>query len=398
MSSVFTPAAGSQDVSHGFSQRAPRTRRLVLVGGGHAHVEVLRLAAREPFGGELVLVSPYPEHYYTGMLPAQLRGAIPDDALTLDLRALCVEANARFVQSTATRIEAARDSVVVHTAGEPVTGDVCSLDIGSEAAGMNVPGVREFALTVRPMGRWRALLNLTREVMRSGAGAPFSLAVVGGGAGGVELMLALVARANSAGQRVTSTLITAGDDICENLGPRFAARARRVLKARGVTVITGQPVVSVAADHLLLANGTRVESALTLWVTGAAASSLMRESGLPVDDDGFLRVDATLRAVDGVAVFGAGDCITLVESPWTEKAGVYAIREAPVLAHNLRAVLRSPPGEPRLFEAQEHALAILDTSDGKALLYWRGWSVYSAWALKLKRWIDRRWVEKYRVR
>jgi selenide,water dikinase len=398
MTSVFTPAAGSQDVSHGFSQRAPRTRRLVLVGGGHAHVEVLRLAAREPFVGELVLVSPYPEHYYTGMLPAQLRGAISDAALTLDLRALCVEANARFVQSAATRIEAARDSVVVHTAGEPVTGDVCSLDIGSEAAGMHVPGVREFALTVRPIGRWRALLNLTREVMRSGAGAPFSLAVVGGGAGGVELMLALAARAGSAGQRVTCTLITASDDICENLGPRVAARARQVLRSRGVTVITGQPVIAVAADHLTLANGTRIESALTLWVTGAAASPLMRESGLPVDDDGFLRVDASLRAVDGVAVFGAGDCITLVESPLAEKASAYAIREAPVLANNLRAVLRSPPGEPRLFEAPEHVLAILDTSDEKALLYWRGWSIHSAWALTLKRWIDRRWVERYRIR
>jgi selenide,water dikinase len=370
----------------------------VLVGGGHAHVEVLRLAAREPMGGELTLVSPFPEHYYTGMLPAQLRGSIPDAALSLDLRALCLDANARFVQASATRIEATRDAVVVHTAGEPVTGDVCSLDIGSEAAGMDVPGVREFAFTVRPMARWRALVNLVREVMRSGAGAPFSVSVVGGGAGGVELMLALVARAKQAGQNMSCTMIAASDNLVENMGPRLAARARAVLQERGVAVLTGQPVVSVHADHVLLADGTRVESALTLWVTGAAAPSLLRASGLPVDDEGFLRVDATLRAVDGVAVFGAGDCITLAESPWTEKSGVYAIREAPILAANLRAVLRTPPGEPQLYEAQEHALAILDTSDGKALLYWRGWSSYSEWALKLKRRIDTRWVERYRVR
>lgn len=376
----------------------PRTRRLVLVGGGHAHVEVLRQAAREPFGGELVLVSPYPEHYYTGMLPAQLRGSIPDATLTLDLRALCLDANARLVLATALRIEAARDAVVVHTVGEPVTGDVCSLDIGSDAAGMDTPGVREFAFTVRPMARWRALVNLVREVMRSGAGAPFALSVVGGGAGGVELMLALVARAQAAGQNVACTLITSSDDIVENMGPRFAGRARAVLTARGVTVRTGQRVTSVAADHVMLADGTRVESALTLWVTGATAPSLLRSSGLPVDNDGFLRVDATLRAVNGLAVFGAGDCITLVESPWVEKSGVYAIREAPVLAANLRAVLRIPAGEPRLFEAQEHTLAILDTGDGKALLYWRGWSCHAAWALKLKRWIDTRWVERYRVR
>ncbi len=376
----------------------PRTRRLILVGGGHAHVEVLRAAARAPFGSDIVLVSPYPEQYYTGMLPAMLRGAVPDTALSVDLRALCTEANARFVEANAIRVDAARDSVVVHTASEPVTGDVCSLDIGSLSSGMDVPGVREHAFTVRPQGRWRALVSLLGEVMRAGASAPFTCSVVGGGAAGVELALAIVERARRAGQNVQCTLITSGSELLEDMGPRFAARASTVVTGRGIRIVTGRSAVSVTADRVMLDDGTHVDSALTVWVAGASAPPLLRASGLPVDGEGFLRVDATLRAVNGIAVFGAGDCVSLVESPWAAKSGVYAVRAAPILAGNLRAVMQSPPREPRLFEAQTSALQILDTSDGKALLYWRGWSSYSKWALDLKQRIDTRWVNRYKVR
>lgn len=376
----------------------PRTRRLVLVGGGHAHVEVLRAAARQPFGCDIVLVSPYPELYYTGMLPAQLRGGLTDRALSVDLRALCNEANVRFVEAFATRIDGARDGVVVHTASEPVTGDVCSIDIGSVASGMDVPGVRAHAFTVRPQARWRALVSLLGEVTRAGASAPFTCCVVGGGAAGVELALAIVARGRATGQNVECTLVTSGSELLEDMGPRFAARAAAILHARGVRVLPGKRVMRVDTDHVMLDDDTRVPSALTVWTAGSAAPPILRDSDLPVDAEGFLRVDASLRAVTGIAVFGAGDCVSLVESPWAAKSGAYAVRSAPVLAANLRAVMQSPPREPRLYDAQQSALQILDTSDGKALLYWRGWSSYSGWALTLKRRIDERWVRRYSLK
>jgi selenide,water dikinase len=221
--------------------------------------------------------------------------------------------------------------------------------------------------------------------------------VVGGGAGSVEIMLALIARARGAGQNVNATLVCGSDELTEDLGPRFASRARGVLESRGVKVLTGQRVTTVAADHVVLADGTRIDSALTVWVTGPAAPVLLRKSGLPVDEDGYLRVDATLRAVNGDAVFGSGDCVTLVESPWAAKSLVHARGAAPVLANNLRNVLRGPAGEPKLYDAPQHALSILDTSDGKALLYWQGWTVYTKWAMTLKRWLDSRRMQRYRV-
>ncbi len=375
----------------------PRTRRLILVGGGHAHVEVLRSAARESFGNRIILVSPEPIQLYSGMMPSQLRGSIAEIDLSIDLRDLCARAGARFIETAATRIEANHASVVIHTDIEPVNGDVCSIDIGSVSAGLSVPGVRTHAYGVRPQTSWRALTRLIDEFLRTASTTPLACTVVGGGAAGVELTLALLARAKSAGQTIHCTLVTAGEVVLDAFSRSAQAHAMTLLVSHGAKVRTGTMVAAVAADHVLLDEGSRVNSALTIWATGPAAPPILRSSGLPVDGDGFLRVDATLRAVSGIPVFGAGDCVSQQEAPWVTRSGVYAVRAAPVLANNLRAVMRNPPVEPRLHDPQRNALAILDTSDGKALLYWRGWSHHSALALRLKRWLDERWVKRYRT-
>ena len=374
----------------------PRTRRLILVGGGHAHVEVLRSAARETFGGRIILVSPEPVQLYSGMMPSQLRGSIAEMDLAIDLRELCARAGARFIETAASRIEADHASVLVHTLGEPVNGDVCSLDIGSVAVGSYIPGVGKYAYGVRPQTRWRALTRLVDEFLRTPSSTPFSCAVVGGGAAGVELTLALMSRASAAGQTIQCALVTSSESILDAFSLRAQSLAMSLLTSRGVKVHTGTSVAAVTENHVQLDDGKRLEAALTIWATGPAAPPLLRNSGLPVDPDGFLRVDATLRAVSGIPVFGAGDCVSQQEAPWVTKSGVYAVRAAPVLANNLRAVLRNPPVEPKLHEPQRHALAILDTSDGKALLHWHGLSHHSALALRFKRWLDERWVRRYR--
>ena len=375
----------------------PRTRRLILVGGGHVHVEVLRSAARERFADRIILISPEPIQLYSGMMPSQLRGAIAEADLSIDLRELCDRAGARFLEAAATRIDASHASVLINTDSEPVNGDVCSLDIGSIPAGLSVPGVRTHAYGVRPQASWRALTRLVDEFLRTASSAPFSCTIVGGGAAGVELTLALLARAKSARQTIQCTLIAGGDAVLDTFSNSAQTRATALLVDRGAKVRTGTMVAAVAADHILLDDGSRIDSALTIWATGPAAPPILRDSGLPVDGDGFLRVDSTLRAVSGIPVFGAGDCVSQQEAPWVTRSGVYAVRAAPVLANNLRAVMRNPPAEPKLHDPQRNALAILDTSDGKALLYWRGWSHYSALALRLKRWLDERWIERYRM-
>jgi selenide,water dikinase len=374
-------------------------RRLVLVGGGHAHLEVLRLAARRPFDAELVLVSPGPAQLYSGMMPGQLHGAYRERDLTVDLPALCRRARARFVEAAAERVDGGPGGAAVHLGGPPALDAThVSLDVGSLPAGLDaVPGAGAHALAVRPLARWRALVARVDALCAEGAAAgPLAACVVGGGAAGVELACALHARTRAAGRAPEVAVVEGGARLLPGWGAS-AARVRRALERRGVRVLTGRAVTAVDAEGVTLAGGERLPSAATVWVAGAAAPPLVRASGLPADGRGYLRVDATLRAADGRPVWGAGDCVALDGADWVPRAGVYAVREAPVLAHNLRAALDG--GAPRRFVPQRRYLAALDTADGRAFLRRGGvpFAVHARWALRLKRAIDERFVARYRA-
>ena len=367
-------------------------RRLVLVGGGHAHLEVLHVAASRPFTAELVLVSPYTRQVYSGMMPAELRGAWDESALAVDLPALCRAARAHFVEGAAEHAEVTPDGAAVHAGGAVVAGDLLSLDVGAAPAELDTSGAREHAHTVRPLAAWRALVARVAAL----AGRPFTCCVVGGGAAGVELSLAVLARAGAAGRGAAVTLVEGGPALLPSWG-RDAERVRQLLEARGVRVLTARAVMHVDSDAVTLTDGARIPSELTVWVPGAASLPLARNAGLPVDARGFLRVDATLRAVGGAAVWGAGDCVTLDGAPWVPKAGVYAVREAPVLAHNVRIAAEGAGGTPRRYTPQRYVLAALDTADGRAFARWRGVTSHSRAALALKRTIDARFIRRYQT-
>jgi selenide,water dikinase len=376
--------------------------RLVLVGGGHAHLEVLRRAARRPIGAELVLVSPHPAQLYSGMMPGQLRGAYAERDLTVDLPALCRAAGARFVEAAVVRVGAephTASGATVHADGAPpLEASHVSLDVGSVPAGLDdVPGARAHAHAVRPLARWRALAARVDALAAEGAVAgPLAACVVGGGAGGVEIALALHARAAAAGRAPEVTLVEGGDRVLPSF-ETLGGRVRRLMERRGVRVRTGVRVAAVDDAGVTLQGGARVPSRVTVWTAGAAAPPLVRASGLPADPGGYLRVDATLRAVDGRPVWGAGDCVALDGADWVPKAGVYAVREAPVLAANLRAALGG--GAARRYAPQRHYLVALDTADGRAFLRRGGvpFGVHAAWALRLKRAIDERFVARYQA-
>lgn len=367
----------------------------MLVGGGHAHVEVLRRHARRPMAAEVVLVSPHPRQPYSGMMPAVLRGATDAGALAIDLAALCRAARARFVEEAATRVAADERRGTVTTASGDVHGDVVSLDVGATTAGLRtIPGADAHAHAVRPLARWEALVARAATLLALPGAPPFDCCVVGAGAGGVEIALALHARAVAAGREPRVALVDAGR-LLEGWSPAGASRVRRLLASRGIAVHEHARADRVTEDAVLLADGSRVPSALTVWTAGAAPHPLVRDSMLPADAAGWLRVDDTLRAVDGSALWGAGDCVTIYGAEWVPKAGVYAVRAAPVLAHNLRAALAGRPRDLRRFAPRRRVLALLDTADGRAVARWGGVVAHGRWAWWLKRAIDRRYVARY---
>lgn len=369
-------------------------RRLVLVGGGHVHLEVLRAVARRAIDAEIVLVSPAQRQLYSGRMPAHLRGRIGAEALSIALGPLCEAAGVRFVEASATRIDADARGGVVATTGGDFAGDVVSLDIGASVAGLDTPGVAEHAFTTRPAECWSALVSRVDALVAVGNRRVVSCCVVGAGVGGIEIAFALHARISAANCSAEVTLVDAAPGILGTWDASAVERVSAAIHRRGIAAHLGAAVARVGANAVELRDDVRLRADLVVWTTGAAPHGWLRRSPLALDDAGWLRMDATLRAVDGRAVWGAGDCIALEGAPWLPRSGVYAVRAAPVLAHNLRVAVEKS-GRLKTFHPPRRALALVDTGDGRALAHRGHFTAGGRWAWWLKHVIDGRYVRRY---
>lgn len=396
-------------------------KRLLLVGGGHAHVEVLRRFAMRPEAGvAITLVTPARHAPYTGMLPGFIAGHYRWGDIHIDLQALAQRSATTLALTAVERIDASAH--VAHCAdGTRHSFDVCSIDVGSVPR-MDVPGARAHALGVKPVERfverWQSLLVELREGARS------KVAVVGGGAGGVEILLAMqyAATAEHFGHRAAADGIGgppaangairgAGGERAATRGvPRFqlltdaphilpghSANVRRiferVLARRAVVVHSDARVDAVSAGALHCADGRSIDADLITWTISAAAAPWIATSGFATDDQGFLRVGRTLQSTSHAAVFGGGDAVA-VQGMKLPKAGVFAVRQGPVLADNLRAALRGEPLQP--FVSSARALNLISTGGRRAVMAWGGFALEGAWVWRWKDWIDRRFMRRYR--
>ncbi len=368
--------------------------RLLLAGAGHTHLEILRRLILEPLPeAELTLISVGPLHHYSGMVPGYLQGTYQEEEIAVRVPDLMERAGGSFLAGKAVGIDPAGRRVRVETAdgAREVPYDLVSFAVGSNTAGIDSPRVAGEAQRIKPLERVHAL----RERLLALADGPdeVSVALVGGGAAGVEIALAIAAVLEKGGKAHRITLLESGEDILSGYRHRFRERARTILRKRKIAVRTGLRVSAVHAEEVETEEGVRVPSRLTVWLTGAVAWPLFRDSGLPLDGRGFLLTDDALRSVADPRIFAVGDCGTLASHPDTPKAGVYAVREGPVLWESLKAAVRG--GEPPRYEPQHGFLSILNTGDGRALLDYKGIVSHSRWAWRLKDWIDRRFMARY---
>ncbi|MGI9181890.1 MAG: NAD(P)/FAD-dependent oxidoreductase [Longimicrobiaceae bacterium] len=374
----------------------PPLPRLLLVGCGHAHLFVLEALARGKLAGvRPTLVSPADEYFYSGMIPGVLAGCYRPEQARLRPPPLARAAGAEWVQGRVTRVDAATRRVHLQEGGT-LPYDLLSLDIGSRPAADDLPGVRQNAVPVKPMRRALHIRVAVEEaVRRATPGDPARIVVVGGGAAGVEIALCLdSALAGRFGrERYALTLLEAGDRILTEYPQRFRQRAARLLGEREIEVRTACEVAEVAEGEITTAGGDSLPFEALLWATGPRAPCLPRRSGLPVDEQGYLRVEPTLQVVDQPEIFGAGDCVALQGYPWVPKAGVYAVRAGPVLARNLARRLRGEELEG--YDPQRHWLSLMNSGDGRALLAYRGVALHGRPAWWLKDWIDRRFMRRF---
>jgi selenide, water dikinase len=365
-------------------------RDLLLVGGGHAHLEVLRRIARRPLRGvSVTLVSSGDRQHYSGMAAGFVAGDYGASEFAIELSALCRAAGAEFVRGEIESVDADGRNARLRE-GRALAFDAISFAVGSALCAAGCPGVRDHAFSIKPVSRAVAL----REKLESLAwGSGGRATVVGAGAAGIEIAFAAAAIFRRARSRAEVLLLDARPEILDGYGERFRRRVRRALDRRGIAVRLQTSVSSVEEDAIRTDGGERIPSDATVWATGPAAPDLFRRSRLDVDREGFLRVDEALRSTSHPGIFGAGDCVTLERHPEIPKAGVYAVREAPILDRSLRAFFEK--GRPPRYAPQRGFLSILGTSDGKALLRYGPIVSWSRWAWGWKQRIDREFVRRY---
>lgn len=371
---------------------------IVLVGGGHAHVEVLRAFAMTPLPGvRLTLVARDVLTPYSGMLPGYLAGIYGHREAHVDLRPLCAHAGARLIHAPATGLDP--DQGTIALAGRPsLRFDIASLDIGSTPAAAAIAGA-EHAIPVKPvdgfLNRWRAVEE--RALASSG---PFRVVTIGGGAGGVEVCLGLFhrlqRRLREAGDdpgRAEFCLVTDSAELLPRHGRGVRNRMLAAFARAGAGLHIGHRVTAIAPDAVHCEDGLVLPAEASVLVTSAAAPGWLGETGLALDEEGFVRVDACLRSLSHPRVLAAGDIASFTPRPLTRN-GVYAVRQGPRLADNLRRTAQGLP--PRPFRPQRQTLAIITTGERHAIASRGPLALEGNWVWRWKDAIDRRWMEKYR--
>jgi len=377
-------------------------RRLVLAGAGHAQLDLLASLRRDtPDGWQVTVVTSQPAFHYSGLLPAIIAGAIPADEAQIPVAAIARAAGMMVHEARVTALDAGRRIVTLHT-GDAIPYDLLSLDVGSVPAGLTVPGAAAHAYAMRPFRDALALMQRLDSVLNASAvSAQIPAVIVGAGAAGVEIAFAVRARILAAGRVPAVTLVDASiADGRPLAGFNDAVRslAARALAKRGISLLAGQ-VIAVEAGAVRVQSAAGVQSlpsVATAWVTGPAAPSWLVASGLDCDERGYPLADDSLALTTDGTAFGGGDCVTLRHAPDTAKAGVYAVRMAPILAANVRSAMMGLPAA-ECYAPQANYLALLSTGDGSALLCWRSVALESRWAHHLKRWIDDSYLRRYRA-
>jgi selenide,water dikinase len=366
-------------------------RRLLLIGGGHAHVFVLDALARSPYPDcEVTLITPYPRQIYSGMLPGWIAGYYCIEQCAIPISLLASRAGIRFVQSACTEFDCELKQARCAN-GETIPFDIASIDCGPSVDLDFAPGALEFALPIRPIegfvATWPGLLERARQ-----ATSGFTLAIVGDGAAGTELAFAVQQRfALEQFANAQVTLIGSNALPLSGLPERLRNTAVALLKQRRISCLANRRAIEFLPGRVRFSDATSMACDACLLVTGAAAPAWPAASGLACDENGFIRVTPTLQSTSHPFVFAAGDVAAYADP--RPKSGVFAVRAGPLLANNLRSALtgKAMPG----WAPQGKALYLISTGKRHALAAWGPLSTQGEWVWRWKDRIDRRFMQRF---
>lgn len=372
----------------------PIFKELVLIGGGHSHVAVLKMFAMRPQPGvRITLISPDSLTPYSGMLPGLISGHYEHEETHVDLGKLAQFAQARFIRENVISLDPDKNRIHIENR-PPLHYDVLSINTGSTPSVNAIPGADEFGIKVKPV---KNFLKQFQTAERSWSARKISpeIAIIGGGAGGTELALSINFRLSQSLDRECSPRIHLFQKEAEilpthNHGVR--KWMRKALVSAQVHVYEGSQVSQITGDHVIYGENKKLPADLVILVTSASPAPWIAQSGLKTTEAGFMAVHESLQSESHENVFGAGDCIAVTKHP-RPKSGVFAVRQGAPLARNLRRFCLGL--NPKPFRPQKFFLSLISSGKKNAIASYGPFSFHGDWVWKWKDRIDRKWMAQY---
>ena len=390
--------------------KSPITKSLVLVGGGHSHALVLRKMGMNPWPAnvQITLITNLADTPYSGMLPCHIAGLYDFDTAHIDLRPLTRFANCRLIMDEMTGLDPVQQKVICANR-PPIAYDTLSIDVGSTPAKSQVAGADKYAIPAKPvptlLKAWDSYLKSLEAALKEQPDTPATVAIVGGGVGGVEMAFAMQVRLQQlvdtyslrskrqgSKQQVCVHIFQRGEHLAKGRNRLTQWMVERMCQKRGIQVHTQETVCEVMERAVRCESGLVVECDRTFWVTNASAPPWLKDSSLTLTSDGFIAVDDTLQTLSHPNIFAAGDVATMVNHK-RPKAGVFAVRQGPPLYENLKRQVAGQPLQP--FKPQRRYLNIIDTDTDTSIASWGPFAIRAKWCRAWKNNIDQKFMSLF---
>ncbi|MEA5576418.1 FAD-dependent oxidoreductase [Anabaena sp. UHCC 0451] len=348
----------------------PILKNLVLIGGGHSHAIVLKLFGNNPVAGvNLTLITPDQYTPYSGMLPGHIAGFYNYAQCHIDLQKLCKFVKAKLYLDRVIGLDLKNHKVLC--ANRPaVDFDILSIDIGSTPAKLSVSGAAEYAIAAKPVAQLLEHWYKLQEMVVKNPQKPLTISIVGGGAGGVELALSMLAGLRKLEiENLELHLWQRTGELMPNHHPLVRRMMLEILINQGVKLHLGESVCEITPTidnklEIQSESGLILKCDRVFWVTQASAANWVENSGIDTDKKGFILVNDNLQSVSHPHIFAAGDIATMINYH-LPKAGVFAVRQGKPLYENLQRIILGQ--SLKFYKPQTEYLSLIGTGDGRAL-------------------------------
>ncbi|WP_107667279.1 selenide, water dikinase SelD [Cyanothece sp. BG0011] len=377
------------------------TDNLVLIGGGHSHAIVLKLWGMNPIPGvRLTLIGDRTHTPYSGMLPGQVAGFYTFEETHIDLRCLAQFAQANFYHDTVINLDLENKQVICQE-HPPIAFDYLSIDIGSIPKKTNISGASDYAIPAKPVGQFLMAWEKVKKTIQTHPKQSYSLTIIGGGAGGVELafnmrtsLLNILENADN----LNLNLIHQGDNLLIGHSHWASQKVESLLLENGTNVYLNETVTEITPNsphHYIITcnSGLKIESDFVFLVTQASAPQWIEKTGITTDKKGFILVNDYLQSVSHPHIFAAGDIATM-QNYSRPKAGVFAVRQGQPLFNNLQSILLG--NKLQSYHPQKFYLSLIGTGNKKAIASWGSFGLEASWLWTWKDHIDRKFMDRFK--